>query len=138
MSRAVCIVCAPQVRFVPPSAGPALVSDPSALVAGTQPCSVITASVDKSMALWSPDGDSGMWMPTSRVGEVGGHTLGFFGGLVSPLGSLILAHGYLVRAGSVCGGVGLVCIVPAERHPGALYLSVSVVVVAVAAVATVV
>jgi hypothetical protein len=82
-----------QVRFVPPSAGPALVG--GAATGCGQPAAVITASIDKSMALWTP-GESGVWMPTSRVGEVGGHTLGFFGGLVSPSGNLILAHGYLV------------------------------------------
>lgn len=29
-----------------------------------------------------------------RVGEVGGNTLGFYGGLISPGGQLILAHDY--------------------------------------------
>lgn len=29
-----------------------------------------------------------------RVGEVGGNTLGFYGGLFSPSGESILAHGY--------------------------------------------
>ena len=29
-----------------------------------------------------------------RVGEVGGNTLGLFGGVFSPDGSSILAHGY--------------------------------------------
>ena len=29
-----------------------------------------------------------------RVGEVGGNTLGFYGGLFSPDGECIVAHGY--------------------------------------------
>ncbi|GAB1600873.1 elongator complex protein 2-like [Argonauta hians] len=59
-----------------------------------QPLRLLTASMDKTMILWSVDKDSGVWVEEVRVGEVGGNTLGFYGGLFSPLGDSILAHGY--------------------------------------------
>jgi hypothetical protein len=90
------------VRFVPPTAAAAVMGD--AHSGGGQPAALVTASIDKSLVVWKPsDGDGGVWLPASRVGEVGGHTLGFYGGLVSPSGNLILAHGYLVRGGRLCG-----------------------------------
>ena len=37
----------------------------------------------------------GVVIPTQvRVGEVGGNTLGLYGGIFSPCGNQILAHGY--------------------------------------------
>ncbi|CAI9721363.1 complex 2-like [Octopus vulgaris] len=59
-----------------------------------QPLRLLTASMDKTMILWSVDKDSGVWVEEVRVGEVGGNTLGFYGGLFSPCGDSILAHGY--------------------------------------------
>ncbi|KAH9520084.1 Elongator subunit elp2 [Bulinus truncatus] len=59
-----------------------------------QPMKLLSASMDKTMILWAPDVDTEMWTEQVRVGDVGGNTLGFFGGLFSPCGQSILAHGY--------------------------------------------
>ncbi|GFR97899.1 elongator complex protein 2 [Elysia marginata] len=55
---------------------------------------LLSASMDKTMILWSPDPESGIWTEEVRVGDVGGNTLGLFGGLFSPCGQSILGHGY--------------------------------------------
>ncbi|XP_015754768.1 PREDICTED: elongator complex protein 2-like [Acropora digitifera] len=60
----------------------------------SQPLSLLSASMDKTLMLWSPDEDSGVWIEKVRVGEVGGTTLGFYGGVFSPDGRSILGHGY--------------------------------------------
>ena len=107
----------------------------------SQPMCLLSASMDKTLIIWRPDEDSGVWMekvcvscyphvtclsvvfcplpppppppplpPTLvflvfflhvwsclsqvRVGEVGGNTLGFYGGVLSPNGQAILGHGY--------------------------------------------
>ncbi|OZJ05779.1 hypothetical protein BZG36_01299 [Bifiguratus adelaidae] len=59
-----------------------------------QPMALLSASADKSMMLWKPDPQSGVWSNEVRVGEMGGQALGFLGGLFSPDGSEIVAHGY--------------------------------------------
>ncbi|XP_076460767.1 elongator complex protein 2-like isoform X2 [Babylonia areolata] len=61
---------------------------------GRQPLCLLSASMDKTMIIWSPDDSDGVWVEQVRVGEVGGNTLGLFGGLFSPQGDSILAHGY--------------------------------------------
>ncbi|XP_053570557.1 elongator complex protein 2 [Bombina bombina] len=59
-----------------------------------QPMSLLSASMDKTMILWGPDEESGVWLERVRVGEVGGNTLGFFGCQFSPDNSMILAHAF--------------------------------------------
>ncbi|CAL1584564.1 unnamed protein product [Knipowitschia caucasica] len=59
-----------------------------------QPLSLLSASMDKTMILWAPEDDSGVWVEQVRVGEVGGNTLGFFGCQMSPDGSMIMAHAF--------------------------------------------
>ncbi|KAL8579062.1 hypothetical protein ACOMHN_036001 [Nucella lapillus] len=59
-----------------------------------QPQCLLSASMDKTMIVWSPDANDGVWVEQVRVGEVGGNTLGLFGGLFGPRGDSILAHGY--------------------------------------------
>ncbi|XP_076094139.1 elongator complex protein 2-like [Mytilus galloprovincialis] len=59
-----------------------------------QPMHLLSASMDKTMILWKPDKESGVWVEEVRVGEVGGNTLGFYGGMFSPDGLSIMAHGY--------------------------------------------
>lgn len=51
-------------------------------------------SMDKTLAVWSFDEDSGLWVDIIRLGEVGGNTLGFYGGKFSPDGCCILAQGH--------------------------------------------
>jgi elongator complex protein 2 len=54
---------------------------------------ILSASSDKSMMIWRPDPDTGVWINEVRVGEIGGNTLGFYGGLFSRDGKHIIAHG---------------------------------------------
>lgn len=55
---------------------------------------LLSASIDKSMIIWEFDKNSGLWLEKIRVGEVGGNTLGFYGGIFGPDGKRILAHSY--------------------------------------------
>jgi len=55
---------------------------------------LLSASMDRTMAIWRPDPVAGVWLNDVRVGEMGGNALGFFGGLFGPEGHHILAHGY--------------------------------------------
>ncbi|XP_026556812.1 elongator complex protein 2 [Pseudonaja textilis] len=59
-----------------------------------QPMRLLSASMDKTVILWSPDDESGVWLEQVRIGEVGGNTLGFFDCQFSPDGSMILAHAF--------------------------------------------
>nr|XP_058967609.1 elongator complex protein 2-like [Pocillopora verrucosa]XP_058967610.1 elongator complex protein 2-like [Pocillopora verrucosa] len=61
----------------------------------TQPMSLLSASMDKTLIVWAPDKESGVWLEKVRVGEVGGTTLGFYGAVFSPDGQSIVGHGYL-------------------------------------------
>ncbi|KAG2212240.1 hypothetical protein INT47_001599 [Mucor saturninus] len=59
-----------------------------------QPMRLISASSDKSMMIWSPDSESGVWVNEARMGDIGGSTyLGFCGALFSPNGKHIVSHG---------------------------------------------
>jgi elongator complex protein 2 len=55
---------------------------------------LLSASLDKSMIIWELDPETNLWVDKMRVGEVGGNTLGFYGGVFSPDGNSILGHGY--------------------------------------------
>ncbi|GFN75662.1 elongator complex protein 2 [Plakobranchus ocellatus] len=59
-----------------------------------QSIKLLSASMDKTMILWSPDPESGIWTEEVRVGDVGGNSLGLYGGLFSPCGRSIIGHGY--------------------------------------------
>ncbi|NXG38035.1 ELP2 protein, partial [Dromaius novaehollandiae] len=61
-----------------------------------QPMRILSASMDKTVILWAPDEESGVWLEQAsvRVGEVGGNTLGFFDCQFSPDGSMIVAHAF--------------------------------------------
>ena len=43
--------------------------------------SLLSSSMDKTLIIWKLDPDSGVWLDETRVGEVGGNTLGFYGAL---------------------------------------------------------
>ncbi|KAG8240401.1 hypothetical protein J437_LFUL002544 [Ladona fulva] len=58
-----------------------------------QPMKILSCSMDKTMILWEPDIQSGVWLESIRVGEVGGNSLGFFGCSFGPQGKNILAYG---------------------------------------------
>ncbi|KAJ3361067.1 Elongator subunit elp2, partial [Kappamyces sp. JEL0680] len=59
-----------------------------------QPMSLVSASADKTILIWAPDKHSESWVPTGRVGEVGGTTLGFYGGVFSSSGKVLFSNGY--------------------------------------------
>ncbi|XP_069324202.1 elongator complex protein 2 isoform X4 [Eulemur rufifrons] len=59
-----------------------------------QPMRLLSASMDKTMILWAPDEESGVWLEQVRVGEVGGNTLGFYDCQFNEDGSMIIAHGF--------------------------------------------
>ncbi|KAM9097565.1 elongator complex protein 2 [Sarcophilus harrisii] len=59
-----------------------------------QPMRLLSASMDKTMILWAPDEESGVWLEQVRVGEVGGNTMGFYDCQFSPDGSMILAQAF--------------------------------------------
>ena len=59
-----------------------------------QPMCLLSSSMDKSMILWRPDPQTGIWLNSARVGEMGGSSFGFLGGLFGPGGRSILSHGY--------------------------------------------
>lgn len=60
----------------------------------TQPLKLLTSSLDKTVVIWSPEEQSGVWLEETRMGEVGGNSLGFFGACFDPTGDKVLAHGY--------------------------------------------
>ncbi len=62
----------------------------------TQPMALLTSSVDKTMMIWKPDTNFGseMWLNEIRVGESGGHTLGFFSAKFGPQGDVLIGVGY--------------------------------------------
>lgn len=61
---------------------------------GDNALQLLSSSIDKTLIIWSQQDDTGVWMEKVRVGEVGGNTLGFYGGKFSPDGKSILGHGY--------------------------------------------
>ncbi|KNA10485.1 hypothetical protein SOVF_143980 [Spinacia oleracea] len=59
-----------------------------------QPQSILSASMDKTMMIWKPVRNSGIWMNVVTVGELSHCALGFYGGHWGSNGDAILAHGY--------------------------------------------
>jgi len=56
---------------------------------------LVSASMDKSMMIWRPDQETGLWINQVRLGEMGGqNTLGFFGAIFDPEANHLLCHGY--------------------------------------------
>ncbi|EDV38068.1 uncharacterized protein Dana_GF13770 [Drosophila ananassae] len=54
---------------------------------------LLSASIDKTLVVWAQTAQ-GVWMENVRVGEVGGNSMGFFGGKFSSDGHSIMAHSY--------------------------------------------
>lgn len=62
---------------------------------GSEGLSLLTASFDRTLIIWKPCPDSGVWLEEARMGEMGGdNTLGYYGAKFSPDGSSVLAHSY--------------------------------------------
>ncbi|KAI9142552.1 WD40-repeat-containing domain protein [Paraphysoderma sedebokerense] len=57
-----------------------------------QPLSLMSASADKSMMIWTPS--HGVWTNSVRVGEVGGNVLAFYTGCWSPNGKFMAGVSY--------------------------------------------
>ncbi|XP_007639735.1 elongator complex protein 2 [Cricetulus griseus] len=57
-----------------------------------QQVKLLSVSMDKSMILWAPDEESGIWLEQVRVGEVGGNTMGFYGCQFGENGTMIIAQ----------------------------------------------
>lgn len=55
---------------------------------------LLSSSMDRTMIIWAYDNDLGMWIEKVRVGEVGGNTLGFYGGKFKKDGKSIIGHGF--------------------------------------------
>lgn len=53
---------------------------------------LLSCSMDKTMILWELR--DAIWMERVRVGDIGGHFLGFFGAKMSPSKTAILGHGF--------------------------------------------
>lgn len=63
--------------------------------AWVQPKCLISASMDKSLMIWKPEEETGIWVNVMRVGDVGGeNALGFFDAQFGPDGQSILGHGF--------------------------------------------
>ncbi|KAH8394803.1 hypothetical protein KR222_006248 [Zaprionus bogoriensis] len=54
---------------------------------------LLSASIDKTLIIWAPT-EQGVWLEQVRVGEVGGNSMGFFGGKFASDGRSIMAHSY--------------------------------------------
>ena len=59
-----------------------------------QPLCLLSASMDKTLMVWRFDHDASVWLDESRMGDIGGNTLGFYGAAFSPCGQWIIGHGY--------------------------------------------
>ncbi len=59
-----------------------------------QPMKLISASMDKTLVVWSYDQDNSVWIDVARSGEIGGNTLGFYGATFDQTANYIVAHGY--------------------------------------------
>ncbi|KAG5678159.1 hypothetical protein PVAND_007854 [Polypedilum vanderplanki] len=55
---------------------------------------LLSSSMDRTMIIWSFDKELDVWNEKVRVGEVGGNTLGFYGGKFSSNGKSIIGHGF--------------------------------------------
>ena len=55
---------------------------------------LLSSSIDKTIIIWEYDESVNYWLETTRLGEVGGNTLGFYGAEFGPDGKSIIAHSY--------------------------------------------
>jgi elongator complex protein 2 len=59
-----------------------------------QPLTLISASMDKTLVVWTYNEENSVWIDVARVGDIGGTTLGFYGATFDAKGEFIVAHGY--------------------------------------------
>lgn len=54
----------------------------------------MSASIDKTLAIWQQGESDDIWIESARLGDVGGNTLGFYGCYPAPDGSALLAYSF--------------------------------------------
>lgn len=55
---------------------------------------LLSSSMDKTMIIWTIDTEQGLWTEKIRVGDVGGNSLGFYGGKFHLSGKSFVGHGF--------------------------------------------
>jgi len=55
---------------------------------------LLSASMDRTMIIWSYDEENKVWIDKARMGGVGGNMLGYYGCAFSPSGKSVIGHGY--------------------------------------------
>eukprot|EP01130_Rhizamoeba_saxonica_P017342 TRINITY_DN8379_c0_g1_i1.p1 TRINITY_DN8379_c0_g1~~TRINITY_DN8379_c0_g1_i1.p1 ORF type:complete len:810 (-),score=215.16 TRINITY_DN8379_c0_g1_i1:48-2477(-) len=60
-----------------------------------QPVELLSCSMDRTMIIWEPDEESGLWIEKARVGDVGGNHLGFLGCSYGNNGEYILGYSHV-------------------------------------------
>ncbi|CAD5119082.1 DgyrCDS7727 [Dimorphilus gyrociliatus] len=56
--------------------------------------SIVSASMDKTLVIWQQGESDELWVEKSRLGDVGGNTLGFYDCKPAPDGSALLAYSF--------------------------------------------
>ncbi|XP_075212374.1 elongator complex protein 2 [Lycorma delicatula] len=59
-----------------------------------QPMQLLTSSLDKTLVVWAPEEQSGVWLESARMGEIGGNGVGFYGARFGPDGKTLLVHSF--------------------------------------------
>jgi hypothetical protein len=78
------------------------IASPAAEYKHTEEFRLYSASMDRNMVIWMPDHHTGIWLPSVRVGDIGGmlggsvgsNLLGFVSGCASPSGQDLIGVGY--------------------------------------------
>ena len=63
-------------------------------ISSGQPLTLISASMDKTLVVWTYNEENSVWIDVARAGDIGGNTLGFYGATFDPTANYIIAHGY--------------------------------------------
>ncbi|KAL1138243.1 hypothetical protein AAG570_009932 [Ranatra chinensis] len=60
----------------------------------SQPMVLLSSSLDRTLVMWTPEPESGVWLEDVRVGELGGNTLGYYGSRFGPRGISAIGHSF--------------------------------------------
>lgn len=63
-------------------------------ISDKQPLTLISASMDKTLVVWTYNEENSVWIDVARAGDIGGNTLGFYGATFDSTSKYIIAHGY--------------------------------------------
>uniref|UniRef100_A0A0N4Z1M9 Elongator complex protein 2 n=1 Tax=Parastrongyloides trichosuri TaxID=131310 RepID=A0A0N4Z1M9_PARTI len=64
---------------------------------------LLTCSIDKSIMIWEPIDDRGIWLEEHRLGEIGGQAVGYYGAVFGRNGNEVIANSYY--GGLYCWGM---------------------------------